>query len=394
MTTPPGSTTATAVTTKLERVLGAYDRGVAGPSVVVAAAIHGNEPTGAVAFRNVLARLEADAVELRGRFVGLAGNLAASELGQRFVEEDLNRIWSHDRVVRLKASGFRPRSVDESQQAELLAALEPELEGAAGPVFFLDLHTSSAPGGPFVCIGDTIRNRRFAEGFPVPIILGLEEQVDGALLEYVNNLGHVTVGIEAGQHDRQQSVVYHEAFLTLALMNSGCVPRSAATEAQRHEAQRHFEALREAAGNLPAVLEVHHRHVITMSDGFRMRPGYTNFAPVNAGELVASDDRGEIRIAAKSRLLLPLYQGLGNDGFFLVREVRPLWLALSAWLRYLRFDRIARLLPGVRRDPDDSDTLIVDRRVARWLTVEVFHLFGFRKQRTSGDMLRFSRRVE
>jgi predicted deacylase len=389
MTTPPSTSTTKAIATKLERVLGTYDRGIAGPTVLVAAVIHGNEPAGVVAFRNVLDCLEKDAIELRGRVVGLAGNLAAYELGQRFVEEDLNRAWSRERVARLKAPGFKARTVDESQQAELLTALERELEGASGPVFFLDLHTSSATGGPFVCIGDTIRNRRFAEGFPVPTILGLEEQVDGALLEYVNNLGHITVGIEAGQHDQQQSVAYHEAFLALALVRSGCVPRSAASEAQRH-----FEALREAAGKLPAVLEVHHRHVIVRGDGFRMRPGYTNFASLSADELVANDDNGEIRTAAKSRILLPLYQGLGNDGFFLVREVRAFWLELSAWLRYLRFDRIAGLLPGVRRDSAKSGTLVVDRRVARWLSVELFHLLGFRKERARGDMLHFSRRVE
>ncbi len=389
MTTPSSTAPENTVASKLERVLGAYDRGLAGPTVVVAAVIHGNEPAGVVAFRNVLARLEDDGAELQGRFVGLAGNLAAYELGQRFVEEDFNRVWSLQRVARLRAPDFSARTVEESQQAELLEALERELARAVGPVVFLDLHTSSAPGEPFVCIGDTLRNRSFAKRFPVPVILGLEEQVDGALLEYMNNLGHITVGVEAGQHDRQQSIVYHEAFLTLALVNAGCLPQSAVADFQRH-----FNALHEATGNLPPVLEVRHRHAITVDDGFRMGPGFANFATVSAGELVASDDKGEIRTTEKARLLLPLYQGLGDDGFFLMREMRPFWLELSAWLRTLRLDRLAALLPGVRRDPEEIETLIVDRRVARRLIVEVFHLLGFRKERARGDVLRFSRRRE
>ncbi len=389
MRTPSSTVPENAVATKLERVLGAYDRGIAGPTIVVAAVIHGNEPAGVVAFRNVLARLEDNGAKLHGRFVGLSGNLAAYELGQRFVEEDFNRIWSLERVARVRAPDFSARTVEESQQAELLEALARELARAAGPVVFLDLHTSSAPGEPFVCIGDTIRNRRFAQRFPVPVILGLEEQVDGALLEYMNNLGHITVGVEAGQHDRQQSIVYHEAFLTLALVNAGCLSQSAASGFQPH-----FDALHEAAGNLPSVLEVRHRHAIMAHDGFCMGPGYANFATVSAGELVASDDKGEIRIAQKARLLLPLYQGLGDDGFFLMRKVRPFWLELSAWMRTLRLDRLASLLPGVHRDPDQIETLIVDRRVARWLVVEMFHLLGFRKERASGDVLRFSRRRE
>ncbi len=389
MTTPSSTTPRSAPRSKLERVLGTYDRGIPGPTVVIAAVIHGNEPAGVVAFEHLIARLNADGVDLCGRLVGLAGNLAAYELQQRFVEEDFNRIWTADRVAQIQAADFTPRTVEASQQVELLAALESELARATGPVFFLDLHTSSASGEPFVCIGDTIRNRRFARAFPVPAILGLEEQIDGALLEYVNNLGHVTVGVEAGQHDRPQSAAYHEAFLTLALVNAGCLPHSEAPDAERH-----FESLRDAVGDLPPVLEVRHRHPIVASDGFRMSPGYNNFASVRASELVASDDSGEIRASEAARMLLPLYQGLGSDGFFLVREVRPFWLDLSAWMRRIRLDRLAHLLPGVRRDPNDAATLIVDRRVARWLTVEVFHLLGFRKERADGTLLRFSRRRE
>ena len=56
------------------------------------------------------------------------------------------------------------------------------------------------PRVPFVTVGDTLRNRRFAMNFPATIILGLEEQIDGTLLEYLNSLGAVTMGFEAGQH--------------------------------------------------------------------------------------------------------------------------------------------------------------------------------------------------
>mgnify|MGYP000107882312 CR=1 FL=1 len=72
---------------------------------------------------------------------------------------------------------------------------------ARGPIHFVDLHTSSAPGPPFLTVGDTLRNRRFSRGFPLPLLLGLEEQVDGSLLEYLNNHGFVTLGVEAGEHE-------------------------------------------------------------------------------------------------------------------------------------------------------------------------------------------------
>ncbi len=386
------STATTAPTPGLtitDRRLGTYDRGIAGPTIVVVAALHGNEPSGVVAFRRVIERLQERDTPFRGRLVGLAGNLPAIARGERFIDEDLNRIWQPRRIERYADTPRDKRSVEATQQAELLDQLDSELERADGLVHFLDLHTSSAEGKPFVCIGDTLRNRDFATRFPVPVILGLEEQVDGALLEYINNQGHVTVGVEAGQHDDPSSIDFHEAFLSLALVSAGCVETA---ELPRYEEMR--ARLRAAGAALPRVLEVRYRHPVAAADRFRMRPGYENFHRIRAGEALADDERGDVHAPETGRILLPLYQGLGDDGYFLVREFARSWLAVSALLRHLRFGRLAPWLPGVHVHEDDANTLVVDRRVARWFAVQVFHLLGYRKKRDGGDHLLFSRRVE
>jgi succinylglutamate desuccinylase len=353
------------------------------------AGIHGNEPSGIRAFDRVLARLRERATPFRGRLVGFAGNLPALALGQRFVDEDLNRIWQLASIAERAAQPLDERTVEAQQQTEILELLHPELETAGGVAHFLDLHTSSAAGKPFVCIGDTLHNRNFATRFPVPVILGLEEQVDGALLEYVNNLGHITVGVEAGQHDDPASVDFHEAFLSLALVGAGCVETS---DLPRYDEMR--ARLRLAGTALPRVLEVRHRHPVAATDRFRMRPGYENFQPVRAGEALAEDTGGDVQAPERGRVLLPLYQGQGDDGFFLVREFARFWLAVSALLRTMGCGRLAPWLPGVRVHEDDANTLIVNRGVARWFTVEVFHLLGYRKERSDGERLLFSRRVE
>ena len=92
-------------------------------------------------------------------------------------------------------------------------------------------------------------------------------------------------------------------------------------------------------------------------------------------------------------LLLPNYQNIGDDGFFVGRRVRRFWLRFSAIVRHLGADRYIPLLPGVRREPG-SDVVFANRKVARWLTVKIFHLFGFRKCRRDGDVLVFTRRPE
>lgn len=378
---------------RTERYVGRFRGDLAGPSLICVGGLHGNEPAGVLALRRVLERLATLRPPFRGELVGLGGNLAALARRRRFLEFDLNRAWSLERLRSLRpepgeAVPSDPAArLEDAEQLGLLDALEAALRRARGDVHFLDLHTSSAHGLPFVCIGDTLRNRRFARHFPVPVILGLEEQVDGSLLEFVNNLGAVTVGVEAGQHDLPESVDRHEAFIWLALVAAGNL---AADDVPDYAARRAL--LHRHGRRLPPFLEVRHRHAVESGDGFRMHPGYENFQPVARGEVLARDRRGEIVAPEDGRVLLPLYQGLGSDGFFLVREFQPFWLRLSAMLRRLRLDRVASLLPGVERHPRCPDSLVVDPRVARFLAVELFHLLGFRKRRARGDRLVFTRR--
>lgn len=370
----------------LGRVVGRAGGDADGPTIVVTAALHGNEPAGLLAAERVLRRL-AD-MPVRGETVVLAGNLAALDGRTRFVDVDLNRQWTPERVRTIQG---RPRSrdtlVEQGQQRDLLEAIRPVVERARGTVHFLDLHTSSAEGPPFLTVGDTLRNRAFAERVPLPLILGLEEQIDGSMLEYLNNLGFVTLGVEAGQHDSPDSVDRIEAVLWLALAAAGAIDEADAPDAGRARAM-----LRDASRGIPRVIEVKRRHAITPADDFAMEPGFRNFMRVRRGQRLASDHRGAILAPEDGLILLPLYQGKGDDGFFIAGAVRPVWLGVSGALRRLRLDRLMTVLPGVRRHPEREGELIVDTRVARFYPLDVFHLFGFRKQRADGTELIVSRR--
>jgi hypothetical protein len=55
-------------------------------------------------------------------------------------------------------------------------------------------------------------------------------------------------------------------------------------------------------------------------------------------------------------------------------------------------DYLLGWVPGVRPDPQDRNSLLVNPRVARFLAVEIFHLLGFRRRRKAGELLRFARR--
>lgn len=368
-------------------MLGEYAGTDPGPTFLVAAGIHGNEPGGLTAARRILEDLHERRPRFRGRFVVMLGNLTALERGVRFVDLDLNRIWTPERVDELQRRDPTSLQTEDRTQLELGHALHPLLETPGRDLYFLDLHTSSAPGKPFVCIGDTMRNREFALRIPAPIILGLEEQIDGALLEYVNDSGGVTMGVEGGRHDSDEAIDFIEAVVGLALIAANCID-----EAGLPTASRFRELLRQETGHLPPVLEVRYRHAVEAGDGFQMESGYANFQPVRRGELLARDNRGSILALENGRVLLPLYQGQGSDGFFLVREFGRSWLRVSAILRRISADRWARWLPGVHKDVDRSDAFVVDPAIARWFAPELFHLLGYRKRRPDGRFLVFSRR--
>jgi succinylglutamate desuccinylase len=370
------------------RILGRYQGQETGPLVLCVGGIHGNEPSGVKALQRVFETLDRTQPQMCGTLVGLSGNIRALEVGARFIDRDLNRAWKPTRMERLDE--LPDTCAETLEQRELLAAVREAVQGQTGPFYFLDLHTSSAEGEPFACIGDTIRNRRFARSFPVPVILGLEEQLEGALLEHLNNAGMITMGFEAGQHDAASSVDHHEAAIWRCLIGARCIK-----EKDSPQAQDAAKLLDKSRNGLPQWLGVRYRHAISAEDGFRMRPGYRNFRSLKPGEIVADDqESGGIQANYKSRILLPLYQGKGNDGFFLALDIHPAWLVASRWMRRLRLDRVIHFLPGVRRirGGHGQEALHVDRRVARWFLVEVFHLLGFRKRRIHGEHFLVERR--
>ena len=373
--------------TETGRELGSWDSGRPGPTLLVTGGVHGNEPAGVHALRRVLAALGDVGPRSCGRFVALAGNLPALAAGRRFLSRDLNRGWGAASIAALEGRPASERTPEDHQQSELLRRFAEVERTATGPVLYVDLHTSSADGPPFLCLADTIDNRRLGLATGVPIILGIEETIDGASLEWFAERGIAAFAVEGGRHESREAVDNLEAVLWGLLVRLGIVPED------RVDLEAHRRRLRRAVGDAPAIVEIVHRQVIAPADRFRMQPGYVNFARVDKGALLATDRSGDIRAPAACHVMLPLYQELGDDGFFLARRVRRIWLWLARWMRAARLAGLLPLLPGIRRHPQDRDTLLANPRVARWFVVEIFHLLGYRKERPHGDRLAFSRRT-
>jgi len=360
-----------------------------GPSLVCIGAMHGNEPAGVHAIRRVLDRLEQGDIPVRGNFFGLIGNTQAFSESKRFTAHDLNRLWTPERMQELenKNTGMKLLQAEEREQLELFRELKQIMAQTRGELHFLDLHTTSAQSAPFGIFGDTLRNREFARNLPVPLVLGLEEALSGVMIEYLTNLGYIAVAFESGQHDARESVDNHESAIWISLVAAGLIDRTEAPDMEGH-----VKRLQRAANGLPHFFEVRYRRAISPRDHFQMKPGYKNFQPVEKGKCLATDRRGAVRAPYAAHILMPLYQGLGEDGYFLARPVKPLWLKISAFLRKLKLDRLVPLLPGVRQDPAVTSQLVVNRKIARYYPTEIAHLLGFRKKTIKGNALYVNKR--
>ncbi len=369
----------------LPRVLGDVVGARPGRTVILTGAIHGNEPAGAIAIQRVLDELGTRPAKLKGRVVGLTGNRAALARGTRFVSRDLNRRWYANELAALATRSLETLVDEDLEQRELFDRIGAH--EARGPLAIVDLHTTSGESPPFVCFGDTLANRHVALALPMTAILGLEEVIDGAMLGYYTDRGHVAISVEAGQHDDPITIDRHVSTLWVTLDALGAV---SGTEIEGFEAHR--ERLERAALGQPRVVEIRHRHRVHPSDDFAMTPGFTSFQRIERGDVVAKDRRGPVRAPLSGLMLMPRYQGQGEDGYFLVREVAPFWIAVSERMRAIGFERIVSRLPGVEREGGSLDRLAVDPNVARSFVVEVMHLCGYRRGRDHDSKMAFTRR--
>ncbi|HMB67796.1 MAG TPA: succinylglutamate desuccinylase/aspartoacylase family protein, partial [bacterium] len=302
--------------TRADREIGHAGGYASGPTVICVAALHGNEPAGVRALDRVFRKILDHQLSVRGEFAGLVGNVAALERRERFVAEDMNRIWSTDHVDGLPGTTPDDLTSEKREQTELLRELERLITHAVGAVFVLDLHTASSSTAPFVILGDTLRNREFARRFPLPIVLGLEEHIRGTLMEHLSELGHIGVAVEGGRHEDAASVDRLESVTWLALVQAGCLEAHSVPDLDLHR-----ERLRRAGEGIPSVLEIVHRE--PAGPDFEMIDRFENFQTVRRGVPVAREGVRVIDSPRTARVFLPRYQPVGGDGFFLARPVNP-----------------------------------------------------------------------
>lgn len=367
------------IRTKEKRIFHHIKSEHSGPIMVFFAGVHGNENAGVHALNRFFKRY--NKANFKGEIFGVLGNIKALNENKRYLTSDLNRMWTaaHFEVLKRK----EVFNSEHEEQQELFGFLETLFDQHKDePIYFIDLHTTSSKTLPFITINDALINRNFSYCFPVPVVLGIEEYLEGPLLSYLNKLGYVSLGFEAGQHIDSESIKNCEAFIYLVLHHSGNLIQTSETTLKQYESE-----LKAAAKGISSTFEVVFKHQIEPEDIFKMIDGFKSFQDIKKGTPLAHSNDLEIVSNYNAQLFMPLYQNAGEDGFFIIKRIPKIFLKLSELLRKIKADTLLTWLPGISWHDKPNGVLKANLSIARFLTKQIFHLFGYRNKQLSETRL-------
>ena len=172
-----------------------FDSGKPGPTVMISALVHGNELCGAWAIKGLL---EAAIRPEQGRLTLAFCNLAAFDRfdinahdNSRFVDEDLNRQWSAERL-----------QTASSQERRRAKALEPFVAQAD---WLLDLHSMHEAAAPLLLTGMQARNIALARALRSPEYIVVDAgHKDGVRMR---NYGRFTDLCEGSDNGRRSLLI-------------------------------------------------------------------------------------------------------------------------------------------------------------------------------------------
>ncbi|WP_178988019.1 succinylglutamate desuccinylase/aspartoacylase family protein [Winogradskyella schleiferi] len=354
-----------------------------GSTIVFFAGIHGNEAAGVHALNNVLKTIREK--DIIGEVYGVYGNIKALQENKRFLHSDLNRMWTKKQLKALKLK--ENLTDEEEEQSALFQFINQLFATTKSPIYFIDLHTTSSKSLPFITINDALINRKFSSCFPVPVVLGIEEYLEGPLLSYLNTLGYVSVGFESGQHTDPEAIKNCEAFIYLALQHSGILRINEVGKIKKNE-----KTLKESSNNIASIFEIIYKYHIQPKELFAMHAGFESFQYIKKGTALATSNEKLICSDYNAMLFMPLYQNSGDDGFFIIQAIPRFFLKLSEILRKIQADNLLTVLPGITWHDKRCGVLRANLKVTRFMAKSIFHLFGYRnKQLDETHVLLYNR---
>ena len=310
------------------RVITRYYGTERGPLFICLGGIHGNEPAGiqAISIVSTLLRTEPSInpdFVFRGRMLGLTGNIQAVQQGTRFIATDMNRAFTSERLKGVMATDPQHLKNEDREVYELISTINAEIRDyRPDKIVILDIHSTSAHGGIFVIASEDPESVEIGTTLHAPVILDFAHEVYGTTLGYFTRENFhqdiVTIVFECGQHNETLSVNRAIAAIINCMRTIGCVSEDAVEN-------KHDLLLQEYAQGLPMIARMIERYGIPDGQQFTMAREYKNFEQVNAGDVLAFSGNTPVRARHDGLILLPRLQDQGDDGFFIVQPLGPVY---------------------------------------------------------------------
>jgi succinylglutamate desuccinylase len=277
--------------------------------LIIIGGMHGNEHNGPEAMNRVIEKLKAKNYPVRGKIYFVLGNLEALRRNERFIDIDLNRIWSE----KFLQNGSEQYDIKELKEIHQL--IETICQGNYTNCTLLDLHTFSADSGIFCIPAENKKSEELAHYYGVPFIEKLAKSLPETALNYYGEKGMTSVVFEGGKHHTPEATDNLEKAVWLTLEYLGFIEKKDFPFIEQMK-----QDLINISEPYPHRLEMVYHHRLEDYHRYKMNEGYYNFKKVEKGEDVARQDGETVRSPFGGFMLMPLYQKKGSDGFFIVQE--------------------------------------------------------------------------
>lgn len=258
----------------------------AGADVLITSLVHGNEYTGAMVLNDLLSLLECGKLTpRRGRLTAVFTNTdafvrfdAKQPDASRFVDQDLNRVWSASLLA----------SSAQSSELTRARAIRPYVERAT---HLLDLHSMHEPCEPLLITGVLPRNVAFAQslGGVGQVVMDAGHK-DGVRMRDFAGFGSeggskIALLLEAGQHWQQASVAAARDVVLRFLLRAGVLTMQDVTTAG-------LPSWLTPDRIAPAPVNVTHA-VVARSMQFAFTQAFTGNEVIKAAGTVIAHDEGQ-----------------------------------------------------------------------------------------------------
>ena len=293
-----------------DRIIGNYHSGETGKTIILMCGIHGNELSGKKALKKMFNYLENNKIDVRGNIIGIQGNLKAIEKKERYIDIDLNRIWKKNIINEIKKGKIK----DQHEYKELKKIHEIIdiiiKKKKKKNIIIIDLHNTSSASGLFSVINNT-KDLKIASAIKIPIITKLFSKVKGSFSQYYNSKNISTIVFEGGAIGDPASIYNHEMGIFRILEKMKIIKKEDVPD---------FIGKKLTTNNDNNTYKVKYIHQISENDNFLMKPNVTNFQVIKKGEILGYDNNGDVLSPFDGKILMPLYQEQGNEGFYIIQN--------------------------------------------------------------------------